>query len=61
MTLIVRGSGLTIDDIVEVARNHKKVELHPSSVEKIKRCRAMLEKKIDAREIMYGVSTSIAT
>jgi len=59
MTFIVRGSGLMIEDIAEVARNNRKVELHPNSVEKIKRCRAMLEKKIGAREIMYGVNTGI--
>ncbi len=59
MTLVITGSGLTIHDVVEVARNHKKVELHPDALEKIKICRAMLEKKIDAHEIMYGVNTGI--
>jgi len=59
MTLIARGSGLTIEDVVNVARNQQKVQLHPDSVEKIKRCRAMLEEKIEAREIMYGVNTGI--
>jgi histidine ammonia-lyase len=59
MTLVIQGSELTIEDIVDVARNNRKVELHPDSVEKINRCRAMLEKKIDAREIMYGLNTGI--
>ena len=31
----------------------------PEAVERIKKCRAMLEKKILAREIMYGVNTGI--
>jgi len=59
MTLIITGSGLTINDVAEVARNYKKVELHADALERIKVCRAMLEKKIDAHEIMYGVNTGI--
>jgi histidine ammonia-lyase len=59
MSLIITGSNLTIDDVVKVARHHEKVELHPDAIERIKRCRAMLEKKIVAREIMYGVNTGI--
>ncbi len=59
MTLIITGSGLTISNVVEVARNHRKVELHPEALNRIKACRAMLEKKIEAHEIMYGVNTGI--
>lgn len=59
MTLIVKGSGLTIEDVVNVARHGEKVELHPEALERIIKCRAMLEKKIEANEIMYGVNTGI--
>jgi len=59
MTLIIKGAGLTIEDVVKVARHHQKVELHPEALERIKKCRAMLERKIDAGEIMYGVNTGI--
>ena len=59
MTFVIKGSGLTIEDVVNVARHNEKVELHPEAVERIHKCRAMLEKKIDAREIMYGVNTGI--
>ncbi|NOY49598.1 MAG: aromatic amino acid lyase [Chlorobi bacterium] len=59
MTLIIKGSGLTVEDVVKVARQREKVELHPEALERIKKCRAMLEKKIDAHEIMYGVNTGI--
>ena len=59
MTYIVTGAGLTIEDVVSVARNHEKVALHPEALERIKTCRAMLERKIDAHEIMYGVNTGI--
>jgi len=59
MTYIVQGSGLTIEDVVNVARKNQQVELHPDALQRIKKCRAMLEKKIDAGEIMYGVNTGI--
>jgi histidine ammonia-lyase len=57
--LIITGSDLTIEDVVNVARYGQKVELHPEARERINRCRAMLEKKIIAHEIMYGVNTGI--
>ena len=59
MAIVVSGDGLTVRDVVKVAREGEKVELHPDALERIKKCRAMLEKKILAREIMYGVNTGI--
>lgn len=59
MTLIIKGSGLTIEDVVDVARHGKQVDLHPDAIQRILACRAMLEKKIVAGEIMYGVNTGI--
>ncbi|MFH1049882.1 MAG: aromatic amino acid ammonia-lyase [bacterium] len=59
MSIVLNGADLTIDKVVKVARNNEKVELHQSSIEKIHKCRAMLEKKIQAHEIMYGVNTGI--
>jgi len=59
MAIIIDGSGLTIEKLVAIARDHEPVELHPEAIERIEKCRAMLEKKIAAREIMYGVNTGI--
>jgi histidine ammonia-lyase len=59
MTLVLDGSGLTIEALEGVARKGERVELHPAALERIKVCRAMLERKIQAREIMYGVNTGI--
>jgi histidine ammonia-lyase len=59
MAYIITGSGLTTDDLVRVARHNEQVELHPDALERIKVCRAMLERKIEAGEIMYGVNTGI--
>jgi histidine ammonia-lyase len=59
MTIVLDGSGLTVDKLVRIARGGEKVELAPASVERITVCREMLEEKIRAREIMYGVNTGI--
>ena len=59
MTYIIKGAGLTIENVVNVARHNEKVELHPEALDRIKKCRAMLEDKIEAGEIMYGVNTGI--
>jgi len=59
MTVILNGCGLTIYDVVNVARHQEKIQLHPTALTKIKQCRTMLEKKIQNREIMYGVNTGI--
>jgi histidine ammonia-lyase len=59
MTIVLDGSGLTVEKLVRVARHGEKVELAPDALERIKVCRAMLEEKIEAREIMYGVNTGI--
>lgn len=59
MTIVLDGSSLTIEKLVAVARGGEKVELAPEALERIKACRAMLEKKLAAHEIMYGTNTGI--
>jgi histidine ammonia-lyase len=59
VTIIIDGKGLTIEKLIKVARNKEKVKLHENSIKKILKCRSMLEKKINSKEIMYGVNTGI--
>ncbi len=59
MTISLDGSNLTIEKIVRIARDNEQVNLHPEALVRIKKCRAMLEEKIRAKEIMYGVNTGI--
>jgi histidine ammonia-lyase len=59
MSIVLNGSGLTIEKLVKIARHNEKVELHPDSLQKIKVCRKMLEQKLQAKEIMYGTNTGI--
>jgi histidine ammonia-lyase len=59
MAIVLDGKGLTIEQLVRIARLNEEVELGNEALERIKVCRAMLEKKIAAKEIMYGVNTGI--
>lgn len=59
MTIVLNGSDLTIEQLVRIAREGEQVALDQEALERIKVCRAMLERKIEAHEIMYGVNTGI--
>jgi histidine ammonia-lyase len=59
MPVILDGHSLTIDQLVRIAREGEKVELDPGALERIRVCRAMLEEKLKAHEIMYGTNTGI--
>ena len=59
MTIVLDGSSLTIEKLAAIARDNEKVELAPQALERIKICRAMLEEKLAAKEIMYGTNTGI--
>ncbi len=58
MTIRLDGSSLTIEKLVAIAHGEK-VELAPESLERIRACRAMVEEKLAAKEIMYGTNTGI--
>ncbi|MCX6545708.1 MAG: aromatic amino acid ammonia-lyase [Acidobacteria bacterium] len=57
--VVLDGSNLTIEKLVGIARRGDPVQLAPAARERITVCRAMLEEKLAAREIMYGTNTGI--
>jgi len=59
MPITLDGSSLTIEKLVAIARDGEKVALDPAALERIQVCRAMLEEKLAAHEIMYGTNTGI--
>ncbi|NOZ87353.1 MAG: aromatic amino acid lyase [Deltaproteobacteria bacterium] len=59
MAIVLDGKSLTIEKVKAIARDREKVEVHPGAWERIESCRQMLKRKIDSREIMYGVNTGI--
>ncbi|MBN1336644.1 MAG: aromatic amino acid lyase [Deltaproteobacteria bacterium] len=59
MTVSITGKGLTVDHVVSVARGGERVELAPVALDQLRACRAFLEQRLAAREIMYGTNTGI--
>ncbi len=58
-TTLLDGHSLMIEDVVAIARHRRQIGIHPGAVARINKCRALLERKIKTREIMYGVNTGI--
>jgi histidine ammonia-lyase len=59
MPIALDGSELNCEKVVRIARRGEKVALAPQALERIKACRALLERKLAANETMYGVNTGI--
>jgi len=59
MTVALDGNSLTINKLVNIARNNENVEVTKDSWKRIKNCRNMLQNKIEAHETMYGITTGI--
>jgi histidine ammonia-lyase len=59
MSIVLDGTSLSIERLVRIARFNEPVELDPAALTRIKACRAMLEEKLAAHEIMYGTNTGI--
>jgi histidine ammonia-lyase len=59
VAITLDGGSLTIEKLVRIAREGEAVELDAGALERIRVCRAMLEEKLAAREIMYGTNTGI--
>jgi len=57
--LTIDGSNLTVEDVVDVARNNIKVDLSKGTIAKLRASRAIVEKLIARKEKIYGVSTGI--
>jgi len=59
VSLEIGNAKLTLEDVERVARNRETVTLSTEAMARIRTCRAMLDEKIEAGEIMYGVNTGI--
>jgi histidine ammonia-lyase len=55
----MKGYDFTIEQLVQIARLNEKIMLDKDALNRIKKCRDLLEKKIKRKEIMYGVNTGI--
>jgi histidine ammonia-lyase len=59
MAIVLTGENLTTADVLKIARHREEIVLAPEGLERVKHCRAFLERSIEAGERMYGVNTGI--
>ena len=57
MTITLNSSGLTMEQVVEVARNGAKIEISKEALEKMAATRAHIETLAKAENPVYGIST----
>jgi histidine ammonia-lyase len=55
-TVVLHGPGVTVDDVVAVARRHAPVELSAAAIDRIAAARTIVE-RLAANEAVYGIST----
>jgi histidine ammonia-lyase len=56
---MLSGSGLTVADVVRVARDGEPVELAPEALERIRETRALVERAVERGDEIYGVTTGV--
>lgn len=59
MTVVLSGSGLTVADVVRVARDAEPVELSPEAVERMRETRALVERVVARGDEVYGTTTGV--
>jgi histidine ammonia-lyase len=59
MTIVLDGNSLTIEKLVKIARDNEKIEVSPEGWERINKCRKIVERLIEKKEKLYGVTTGI--
>ena len=55
MSIVLDGRHLTIENLARIARDGEAVELAPEALERIKACRALVERKIEAHVVIFGL------
>ncbi len=59
MSMIIRGHGLTVEDVVKVARFGESVEIDDLSRKNLETSRKRLEKLIEEGSVIYGINTGL--
>jgi histidine ammonia-lyase len=59
MTVVLDGEGLTVRDVVRVARGSERVEFAPDAVERMRRGREVVERVLARGERVYGLTTGV--
>ncbi len=57
MAIILDGRSLTVEDVIKVCRNYERVELSSDATIAVKKARNYIEKKLEEKAVIYGLTT----
>lgn len=59
--IIIDGNGLTLEELLDVARKGKKVEVSESAIERINYSRSIIDEIVESKKTVYGVNTGFGS
>ncbi|MCL0076977.1 aromatic amino acid lyase, partial [Dehalococcoidia bacterium] len=59
MSIILDGDNLSLDEVVAVARRGTQVSLSPEAAKKVVEARAVVERLVEEKQVIYGVTTGV--
>jgi histidine ammonia-lyase len=59
--ILLDGSSLTLDDLLAIADRHEPVGLAPAAAGRVRAARAIVERKADGDEPVYGINTGFGS
>ena len=55
--IYIDGNSLTLEQFIQVTRNHAAVELTAESIEKVNKARALVDRYVEEGKVVYGITT----
>ncbi|MEG1254709.1 histidine ammonia-lyase [Clostridium sp.] len=55
--VIINGNDLTLEDLINVARNNYEVEISKEAIERVKKSRSIVDKIVEEDKVVYGITT----
>ena len=59
--IVLSGDGLTVDDVEAVSRGHRRVELDPEALGRVRAARAVVERALASGDPVYGLNTGLGS
>ena len=59
--IILSGDGLTVDDVLAVARGHARVELDSAALVRVRAAREVVDRVLASGESVYGLNTGLGS
>ena len=55
--VVLTGNDLTLDELVEVTRNHVKAEIDEKAIADVNKSREYVEEIVEEERVVYGINT----